>query len=534
MTTVVKENIMTWDRLLSEDRLRKSSQDMSNISEEKKIRDARNPFENDYMRIISSSAFRRLQDKAQVFPLERNDFVRTRLTHSLEVAAIAESIGISIEQFLIDNDKIKEEDRRKISRILSCVGLLHDIGNTPFGHYGEFSIQDYFKNLSKESRDNVKADKLNLVREYSNLSDEQKKDFEFFDGNAQAFRNITYLQSMQYDGGLNLTAATISALVKYPRSSTQGNLKSSENVSYKKFGYLDSEKELFDKVVKLTGIKDEEGNILRNPLVYLLEAADDIAYCVSDVEDGLKKGLLSIEYLEKEIIEAIHKEYKIENINQAIYSTDIDLSEDELFIHLKNHGNINLIHIYTYMNIIKDYKYKYIIKSLVEPISFGHEKDYFKRCQMLRVAIQATMIQAVIKEFEKSYNLIMNGIYEKDIIMESEVKELRKMFKNISIERIFNNKDVIKNELAGGRVIYKLLDLFVKAMTSDLDEHGKPKGDREKRLYNLISENYRGIYEKETKHELYDRLQLVVDFISGMTDYYALDLYKHIQGVIIS
>ena len=118
MTTVVKENIMTWDRLLSEDRLRKSSQDMSNISEEKKIRDARNPFENDYMRIISSSAFRRLQDKAQVFPLERNDFVRTRLTHSLEVAAIAESIGISIEQFIIDNDKIKEEDRRKISRIL--------------------------------------------------------------------------------------------------------------------------------------------------------------------------------------------------------------------------------------------------------------------------------------------------------------------------------------------------------------------------------------------------------------------------------
>lgn len=534
MITAVKENTMTWSMLLSEERLRKSSQDRSNVFETNKIRDARSAFENDYMRIISSSAFRRLQDKAQVFPLERNDFVRTRLTHSLEVAAIAESIGISIEQFLIDNNKINESDRRKISRILSCVGLLHDIGNTPFGHYGEFSIQDYFRTLDKESTKNADTHKLNLVREYSTLTYEQRKDFEFFDGNAQAFRNITYLQSMQYDGGLNLTAATVSALVKYPRSSSQGNIKKTEKVSYKKFGYLDSEKELFNKVSTLTGIKDKEGNILRNPLVYLLEAADDIAYCVSDVEDGLKKGLLSIEYLEKEIIDAIHKEYKIENINNAIHSSNINLSEDELFTHLKEHGDINLIHIYTYMNIIKDYKYKYIIKSLVEPISFGHEKDYFKRCQMLRVAIQATMIQAVIKEFEKSYDLIMDGIYEKDIIMQSEVKELRQMFKNISIEKIFNNKDVIKNELAGGRVIYKLLDLFVKAMTSDLDKDGKPTGDREKRLYNLISENYRGIYEKETKHELYDRLQLVVDFISGMTDYYALDLYKHIQGVIIS
>ncbi|GAA0104066.1 deoxyguanosinetriphosphate triphosphohydrolase [Paraclostridium sordellii] len=534
MIEVAKQNIMTWDMILSEERLRESTHHSSNSSDEKKIRDARNSFENDYMRIISSSAFRRLQDKAQVFPLERNDFVRTRLTHSIEVAAIAESIGISIEQFLIDRDEINEDDRRKISRILSCVGLLHDIGNTPFGHYGEYSIQDYFKKLSKENEGNVKPDKSNLIREYSGLSNEQKQDFECFDGNAQAFRNITYLQSMQFEGGLNLTAGTISALVKYPRSSIQGNIKNSDKVSYKKFGYLDSEKDIFDKVVELTGIKDKHGNIRRNPLVYLLEAADDIAYCVSDVEDGLKKGLLTIEYLEKRIIDSIHKEYKIENINQAIYSTEVDFSEDDLFIHLKNHGNINLIHIYTYMNIIKDYKYKYIIKSLVEPIKFGNENDSFKRCQMLRVAIQATMIQAVIKEFERSYDQIMRGIYEKDIVLESEVKELREMFKSISKEKIFNNKDVIKNELAGGKVVYKLLDLFVKAMTSELDKDGKPKGDREKRLYNLISENYRGIYERHTEHNLYDRLQLVVDFISGMTDYYALDLYKHIQGVIIS
>lgn len=534
MSTAIKSNIMKWENLLSEERLRESTQEKLRKLSEEKSTDARTSFENDYMRIISSSAFRRLQDKAQVFPLERNDFVRTRLTHSIEVAAIAESIGISIEQFLIDEGYIGEEDKRKISRILSCVGLLHDIGNTPFGHYGEYSIQDYFKNLDKEQEENTKPDKRNLIIEYKKLELEQKRDFEYFDGNAQAFRNITYLQSMQFDGGLNLTAGTISALIKYPKSSKEGNNKEIGKISYKKFGYLDSEKEIFKKVVNLTGIKESEDNTLRNPLVYLLEAADDIAYCVSDVEDGLKKGLLTIEYLEKCIIEAIHKEYKVENINKASYEIDIDLSNDKLFNHLKNKGNINLINIYRYMNIIGDNKYKYIIKALSEPIEFGNKDDSFIRCQMLRVAIQSTMIKAVIEEFKNSYNLIMDGIYEKDIVEASSVRQLRKMFKEISITKLFNNKDVVKNELAGGKVVYRLLDLFVKAMTSELDKKGRPIGEREKRLYNLISDNYKGIYENETEHNLYNRLQLVVDFISGMTDYYALDLYKHIQGVIIS
>ncbi|MRZ79400.1 dNTP triphosphohydrolase [Paeniclostridium sordellii] len=524
MCTEAKSMSMDWDKLLNEKRLRGSSK-------VKKSTDARNAFENDYMRIISSSAFRRLQDKAQVFPLERNDFVRTRLTHSIEVAAIAESIGISIEEFLIKENKISKKDKGKISRILSCVGLLHDIGNTPFGHYGECSIQDYFRNIGKETVETAKPDKKNLVREYEGLSEQQRKDFECFDGNAQAFRNISYLQSMQYSGGLNLTAATMSALIKYPRSSIEGNNKDLGKISYKKFGYLASENKIFKDIVRLTGITDEEGNILRNPLVYLLEAADDIAYCVSDVEDGIKKGLLTIEYLESKIIKTIYEEYGKENIDSM---SEEDLEEDEILKNLKDKSNNTLINIYKYITKNNIDHYKDIIIALSGKIEFGNPNDNFIRCQMLRVAIQSTMITAVLEEFKNSYEYIMNGTYEKDIVESSKAKNMRIMFKGISTSKIFNNKDVVKNELAGGKVVYRLLDLFLKAMTSECDDKGRPTGAREQRLYNLISDNYKGIYEEETDHKFYSRVQLVIDFISGMTDYYALDLYKHIQGIIIS
>lgn len=242
---------MNWDDLLNEGRFRPPSEERSNV-------DRRNAFEDDYTRLIFSSAVRRLQDKAQVFPLDNSDFVRTRLTHSLEVSAIGRSIGASVENELADKCKhlFKKEHIGKISSILAVVGLAHDLGNPPFGHFGECAIQEYFKNWFEKGNG-------------AELTNEQKQDFINFEGNAQSFRLLSKLHYLIDENGFNMTFATLASLLKYPRSSVEGNVKGSQKVSYKKFGYFQTEKDTFDRVKNETGIKS-----YRHPIAFLLEAAD--------------------------------------------------------------------------------------------------------------------------------------------------------------------------------------------------------------------------------------------------------------------
>ena len=276
---------LDWNRLFSEDRERPPK---AKTKDDQVV--VRNAFEADYDRIVGSSSVRRLQDKAQVFPLQKDDVVRTRLTHSLEVSALARSLGKAVGTKLEEKGEFSREDTEKLSALLQTAGLIHDLGNPPFGHYGERIIQAWTEGKKQEL----------------GLSEEQElQDFLCFDGNVQNLRIVTKLQTMNDPYGANFTYGTLATLMKYPYSS---NNRPNDK---KKFGYFKSEEHIVKKVRKKTGLV--EG--VRHPATYLLEAADDIIFLCDDVEDGVKKG-----YVNWEIeFNKIYKRFsKSENYNHVL------------------------------------------------------------------------------------------------------------------------------------------------------------------------------------------------------------------------
>ena len=255
----------TWNQLLNKNRIR------DHKGTNKKSIDCRDEFENDYDRILFSASFRRLQDKAQVFPLEKLDFVRTRLTHSLEVSSIGKSLGISIGCKLVENtknyeDRVTSDMVEDIGNILACAGLIHDLGNPPFGHFGEVAIREWFEEKLFKNDDDTytfKYDKYNFI-----LDKQEGLDLLNFEGNAQGLRILTKLHFVIDRYGMNLTIGVLGSIIKYPISSLE-----LENSRLKKMGYYKSEEKVFREIAEHIKI---EG--CRNPLVYILEAADDIAY----------------------------------------------------------------------------------------------------------------------------------------------------------------------------------------------------------------------------------------------------------------
>ena len=256
---------LKWKLLLSEERLRPTK------VKKRSSYDARTAFENDYDRVIFCSSFRRLRSKAQVFSLEGHDFVRTRLTHSIEVSTIGRALGDGVAKHL-------ELPIEKIGNLLATVCLLHDIGNPPFGHSGERAIGSWFKENSKKL----------LLNDPAELADVTA-----FEGNAQALRIATRTQWSGPDYGLNLTSATLSTLIKYPCSSTESKDDGPKALS--KFGYFKADEATFQEVRQLTGLKGH----MRHPLTFLMEAADDIAYATGDLEDVLKMGLVDYHTIRK-------------------------------------------------------------------------------------------------------------------------------------------------------------------------------------------------------------------------------------------
>lgn len=285
---------MEWKKLLTQTRL----------SAEEKDAEAFNdyyisPFERDYEKIVSSAAFRRLQDKTQVFPLSKSDFVRTRLTHSIEVSTIAKQLGImcfqntsAYQHLPIDADEQADEILKSkrigdIEAILSCTGLLHDLGNPPFGHVGEEIIRAWFK-------DNLK--KIYLLKDKDEkpvselLNEKQIKDLENFEGNAQALR---ILLKARHQSEINLPFSIISALIKYP---TRCDEIEKTDIR-KKMGCYQAEENIFLQIAEEVGTINAEGKVIRHPLAYLVEAADDIAYMTADLEDAVKSGIVSVDKL---------------------------------------------------------------------------------------------------------------------------------------------------------------------------------------------------------------------------------------------
>ena len=482
MQYTIYGTIMNWKNILCEDRIRQFSKSTSS-------RDLRTEFEKDYHRIISSAAFRRLQDKTQVFPLDKNDYVRTRLTHSLEVSSFARSLGQSVGQSIINNKLSKDfsyEQRESISDILECAGLIHDIGNPPFGHFGESAIQDWCKNnFVKLTFKEKKIDEI--------LSDEQKNDFYHFEGNAQALRVVSKLHFLVDENGMNLTKALLSTIIKYPVNSTGIN-KYSGNIRTKKMGYFDADKDIFENVDASVG---SNGN--RNPLTYLLEAADDIAYLTADIEDSLKKGMISLDTLILEINERISKSQNKEAADFANQCLE---------------------------KLNKKYE-KATDKNLSEPDVYAIEN--------WMVIVQGQVLQLVTDCFVDNYESIMAGTFAKSLIEGSKASLLMDILGDIAFKYTFTSKPIYKLEIAADTILNFLLDKFMKAILYyDTDEKLSVV---DKKIISMISRDYMHIYHyysegKSESDRLYLRLLLVTDYICGMTDSFAKNLYQEFNGLI--
>ena len=451
-----------WELILSDKRFRDKSITISV--------DGRNPFENDYGRLISSAPIRRLQDKTQVFPLEQSDYIRTRLTHSIEVSYIASSIGQSIEKILIEKGEIEKKKKGYLSSLLRVSGLIHDLGNPPFGHFGEEAIRKFFKDYF-DSEEGISL----------KLSEEEKADFKNFDGNVQTFRILSKLYYFGDEYGYNLTYSTLSSCIKYPSNSIDGNKgKEAKEIAKKKFGYFITEQDSYNKINVYLKLNNK-----RNPVVYLMEAADDIAYSAADIEDGIKLNIINI-YHVKTIFERELKK------NKEIVLAKLD-------------------------ELIKDYESKKIDESIA--------------IQKFRIFTQQVMIEKVIDTFNQNYDKIMKGELENEIIEISGASDIRRAYKFLQY-KVFDCPSILKKEIAGWEVIYGLLSIMVKASKSKkFKETGG--NNYEARIYKLISSSHRYVYENIKKNEKpeYKKLQLILDFVSGMTDTYALHLYQELKGI---
>ena len=468
---------LVWDQLLCTQRQRLSSAEKKDSRPNTVI--ARNEFEADYDRIVGSSSVRRLQDKAQVFPLQENDFTRPRLTHSMEVSALARSLGKAVGRQLEQNGEFDHNRTEELAALLQTAGLIHDLGNPPFGHYGETVIRNWFENCFSDN---------SLLKKGGILSEQEKNDFIYFDGNVQNLRIVTKLQTLNDPFGANFTYATLAAIIKYPWKSNAEEVKNGK----KKFGYFRSEESLVREIQEATGLVDG----YRHPAAYLLEAADDIIYVCDDIEDGVKKGYIEWEKEYKEI----KKKFKSEDHKKLFKAIDDKKADTHM-----SEADIRLAKVRNFRNLVQ-----------------GH---LFRRS---------------VNEFMEHYEEIMGGSYDKPELLACEKDFITYLKKEVTGKNCFGCHEVLSLELVGDRVVNKLLDVFVRTLIEsdwkDLENVRVYPG----KIFSLISSNFKYVamydYKKNRKKplsklSLYDKLHLAVDFISGMTDSYAVNLYQDLNGI---
>jgi len=456
---------MEWAKLLCHDRLRQTN---------RQPEETRTEIERDYGRVIFSTPVRRLQDKAQVFPLEPIDAVRTRLTHSLEVSSVSKGLAHSVCQTLLQNTKITQEQAYDIESIAATCGLIHDLGNPPFGHAGEQAIRDWFKEKSE------------TFWEFDTTTGQKyRKDLENFEGNAQTLRLVATLQVLSDRSGLNLTCATLSAASKYTASSLEID---GTRQSKKKLGFFSSEQKIIADVRQQTGTGDK-----RNPITLMVEASDDIVYSVVDLEDGIKKGVLSWADARRILDENRGK------IGDQLFVDCIERAEQK-------------------------------IAEATIPLN-GRNKDE-AIAQYFRTYVIGKAVDAVHRQFMNNYEAIMAGNYEKELLYDLKcgVLGLYTVLKEeIGCKNVYCSKETLRLELLGRNVIHYLMDTFWRANPSE-----KPKTFARK-TYNLLSQNYRTVFENPTTHEkslpdTYRKALLITDYICGMTDTFALNLNRELQN----
>ncbi len=467
---------MEWKRLLCDDRIRSYRSRRSN--------DLRTEFEKDYHRIILSASFRRLQDKTQVFPLDRSDFIRTRLTHSLEVSSYGKSLGQNISQNImkvIGDESFLPQYAADVCDILQCAGLLHDIGNPPFGHFGETVIRDWFsRNLKKITYHDRTLAEL--------LTPQMQQDFYAFEGNTQALRLVTKLHYLVDEHGMNLTKALLGTMIKYPVSSLEID-KRSGDIKTKKMGYFYADREVYMDIQESLGT---DGS--RHPLAYILEAADDIAYLTADIEDAFKKGCISFGELQKEL--------------QQVGAKTPDAAE--------------------YHMLVQRVEVKYN-----RAVEKGEDTPETYAVQNWIVQVQGQLISSATAGFTGNYDAIMDGRHTRELLGGTPGELMAHTLGDIACRYAFNSKPILKLEIAAEKILNFLLDEFIGAAVY-YDTDTKLTAVQEK-LMALISENYLTAYKRYSKgksdtERLYLRLLLVTDDICGMTDSYAKRLYQELSG----
>ena len=496
---------MQWDKLLSS---------KTSVKKEKEPREwERYPideFEKDYSSIILSASFRRLQDKTQVFPLDKSDFIRTRLTHSIEVATIAKQLGAMVtkseylKEFKCSEGENTEEKNKIVNAIptaLSCAGLLHDLGNPPFGHFGEVVIGEWFQEELEKQYFQFNGEPISQI-----LEPQMKKDLTNFEGNAQALRILSKIYNHPEGYDINLTYSVINTLIKYPNDSLNID-KKHEDVKFHKMGYYYAEKEFFDNLCKETGTKI--GNTyVRHPLTFLLEAADDIAYATSDLEDAVKKGIFTVDEFIKYFEKALENE------------TFTDENKKE------------------YSGILLDN-----LKERIKKKNRTQESDLIA-FQKWTVYVKNWLMYVVVFSFSKNSKQIMNGDYKCDMFQEGFHQYSIKILKGAMREFVFDSSEIIKLELSAKKILTSLLSDFIYAVIHwDCDYEGVEPTDSQMKLIHIISDNYKTDYEmacanlkiddkkQKESYKLYLRFLMITDFISGMTDSYAKNLYQELNAI---
>jgi len=445
---------MIWEQLLSLKRFGDSKKRIRNQQDETRI-----GFEVDYDRVIFSDSFRSLQDKTQVVPLSKTDFVHTRLTHSLEVSVVGRSLGRIVGKQIIEKyPELKQlgYQANDFGAIVASACLAHDIGNPPFGHSGEKAIGEYFKSGNGSQYKNE-------------LTDKQWQDLIDFEGNANGFRILTESRE-GIEGGLRLSYATLGAFMKYPKESLPK--RPSHHIIDKKYGFFQSEKDVFVAVAEDLGLKsvrEKDITYARHPLAFLVEAADDICYTIIDFEDGINLGL-------------IEEEFALEYL-------------------------INLVR-----NTINTEKY-YQLRTKQDRLSY------------LRALSIGNLINEAAKVFIDNEASIVKGDYNISLLdkckYEAQINDIIK----ISVNKIYRSKEVVEKEISGYRVLADLLEVFITAINNS---YGGKTTNYDKLLMNLLPEKFQKLHDS-----LYIRILSVCSFIAGMSDGAAILLHKKIKGIEI-
>jgi dGTPase len=447
---------MNWTQLLSHKRL--GSSDHSSASA------TRTDFQRDLDRIVFSSAFRRMQDKTQIFPLSKIDYVRTRLTHSLESSSVGRSLGTLAGRQIIARHQLKTNESSDFGDICAAACLAHDIGNPPFGHSGEDAIR-HWAETAEYGKQRVAV-----------LKGSQREDFLNFEGNSQGFRVLTRLQNRDNPGGLQLTCATLAAFTKYPRESCIGN-GPFPGVSAKKPGFTAQDQALFREVAEVVGLLPRDPVLAiwhRHPLAFLVEAADDICYRVIDIEDGYRLGHLSF--------------------HEAM----------ELFSAVLPGSSIR--------------------QKRLNRVSGDKEKIEFLRAKVINQAISE-----ILECFLDNEQAMLAGRFDQPLM--SQIPHCNEMDRLIAVahEKIYIAPEVIEIETAGFQVISELLERFI-LIIDDVAAHGERASPRSKMMIRLIPEQFTGPNGQPAEDD-YTRLLRLTDFVSGMTDSYAVSLYKKVTGI---